>query len=200
MDDSFGKILIGFALTILAGIILLVIQYHTKWFERGKIKSPDIKESESLPESIPESFVNWAKTAWQLKTRKVKVITFCIASLVFVGLLIMFVYQMEWFDKSTEAPKIIQELATISDVNILKSELKQYQKLGILAIGEKENFGNPDGFFVFIVDEARVYGTFLFQDNTFLDLRTNTNLVNLPGQLSNKQQIWVIESYKLVQE
>jgi hypothetical protein len=101
--------------------------------------------------------------------------------------------------KLSEKPKIIQELSTISDAKLLLSKLDEYNKRGILAIGGRDDFDNPDGFFVFVLGETRVYGTFLFHNNDFWDLRTNIRLTNLPEQLRDKQQIWVIEADKLVQ-
>lgn len=99
-----------------------------------------------------------------------------------------------------EIPPIIRELVAISDANTLRAKLDEYNKRGILAIGEREDFDNPDGFFVFVVGETRAYGTFLFHDNDFWDMRTNIRLADLPEPLRDKQQIWVIEADKLVQQ
>ena len=94
---------------------------------------------------------------------------------------------------------IIRELVAISDANTLRAKLDEYNKRGILAIGGREDFDNPDGFFVFVVGETRAYGTFLFHDNDFWNLQTNIRLADLPEQLRDKQQIWVIEADKLVE-
>jgi len=100
----------------------------------------------------------------------------------------------------SEIPPIVKELAAISNVNLLLTKLNEYKKKGILAVGEKDNFENPDGFFVFVVDEKRIYGVFLFQNSFYIDVHTNNNFTDLPPEFKNKQQIWTIEPHKLVQQ
>lgn len=95
---------------------------------------------------------------------------------------------------------IIQELFAISNVNLLRKKLDGYYKRGLIAIGEKDDFENPDGLFVFIFDETKVYRVFLFQNNSYCDVRTNRNFPDLPIEFKDKQQIWAIDSYKLVQD
>lgn len=97
-----------------------------------------------------------------------------------------------------EIPKMIQELEAVSDPAVLKAKLDEYNKRGILAVGQKDDFENPNGIFVFVFDEKRVYKTFLFRNQRFFDLRNDNQSVDLPKQFRNKPQAWVIETHKLV--
>lgn len=97
-----------------------------------------------------------------------------------------------------EIPKIIQELAAVSDPAVLKVKLDEYNKRGILAVGQKDDFENPNGVFVFVFDEKGVYKTFLFQNQKFFDLWNDDQSADLPKQFKNKSQAWVIETHKLV--
>lgn len=159
------------------------------------------------------------------RSTKIIMISFFIAPLI-VGIVIaMFqlVVEYEWFVKENEGgdaphgkpltdsipkppdtentiPPIIRELVAISNANTLRAKLDEYNKRGILAIGGRDDFDNPDGFFVFVLGEMRVYGTFLFHDNDFWDLQPRIRLTDLPEQLRGKQQIWVIEADKLIQQ
>lgn len=107
-------------------------------------------------------------------------------------------YRINGNEIRLEIPTIIQELAVISDPAELKAKLDEYKKRGILAVGQKDDFEDPDGVFVFVFDERHVYKTFLFQNRNFFDLRNDARFVDLPKQFRDKSKAWVIETHKLV--
>lgn len=167
---------------IIAGLFLL-------FFEYKKLRNHD--NNRAIKNTLIKSKIKYS-------FKKVKNIIFLSFIIIFIGLT-----TFRWIIDKEAEPKIeisktIQELATITDVNILLSNLNEYYIRGILVIGQRNDFVPPDGCYVFIVDENLIYSVYLFYNNSFFDIRTHQNLNQLPDSLMQKQQIWVLESCKLI--
>lgn len=101
------------------------------------------------------------------------------------------------FEHNSQRSPLVEELRKISNVDSLLSKLSDYNREGKIAVGRREDFETPNCFYVFVVDEKRVYGVFLFQDEQFFELSGNPT--HFPQRNFEKAQIWVIESERLVQ-
>jgi len=86
---------------------------------------------------------------------------------------------------------IISDLVKISDANLLKEELAKYNQEMRLGVGNKRDFANPEGSYVFVVDATEVVGVFLFQNQSFYDINSKEKLSSLSEKFEGLQAVWV---------
>ena len=95
---------------------------------------------------------------------------------------------------------IMNDLMNISSTHELFEELNKNYKKGELAVGNRSDFYNSDGSYVFIVDADVIFDVFLFKDNSFNSLKTNKKYSYLPARFTGKKSVWVLETYKLIKK
>ena len=86
---------------------------------------------------------------------------------------------------------IISDLVKITDANLLKEQLAQYNREMRLGVGNKEDFANPEGSYVFVVGATEVMSVFIYQDQFFYDINSQERLPSLSEKFSGFSAIWV---------
>jgi serine/threonine protein kinase len=86
---------------------------------------------------------------------------------------------------------LIEQLAQISDTNVLMERLEIHKQALEITYGNKDDFDPPDGCYVFVVDEQKVSGAFRYHDNLFLSVNSREEYSSLTGVFAGKTSIWV---------
>ena len=86
---------------------------------------------------------------------------------------------------------IISDLVKITDANLLKEQLAQYNQEMRLGVGNKGDFANPEGSYVFVVGTIEVLGVFIYKDQLFYDINSPEKLPSLSEKFTGLQAIWV---------
>ena len=86
---------------------------------------------------------------------------------------------------------LIESLMTLTRTQELLERLSRYQASGELAVGRKDDFRPPEGCYVIVVDEQKVFGYLRFEGGLFYDLRSKKRVLSLSEKFSGKTQIWI---------
>ncbi len=86
---------------------------------------------------------------------------------------------------------LISQISKILDVNILKQELLKYSQEMRLAVGNKEDFTNPEGCYVFVHDDEKVLGVFIYRQNVYYDVNLHERFSSLADKFGGMSAIWV---------
>ena len=86
---------------------------------------------------------------------------------------------------------IISDLVKIRDGKLLKEKLAQYKQEMRLGVGNKEDFVEPEGSYVFVVGTTEVLAVFIYQDRLFCDINSQEKIPSLSEKFSGLQAIWV---------
>ena len=86
---------------------------------------------------------------------------------------------------------IISDLVKITDANLLEEQLAQYNQEMRLGVGNKGDFVNPEGSYVFVVGTIDVLGVFIYQDQLFYDINSQERLPSLSEKFTGLKAIWV---------
>ncbi len=86
---------------------------------------------------------------------------------------------------------LMSELLQVSEANILKERLRKYTQEMRIAAGDRKDFANPEGCYVFIHDKEKVVGVFIYKRNFYYDVNTQEKLSSLGDKFAGMSAIWV---------
>lgn len=86
---------------------------------------------------------------------------------------------------------LLSDLVKITDANLLKEQLAQYNQEMRLGVGNKGDFANPEGSYVFVVGTTEVMSVFIYHDQFFYDINSQERLPSLSEKFTGLKAIWV---------
>ncbi len=79
--------------------------------------------------------------------------------------------------------------------------MSELHEKGLLAVGNRKNdFGNPDGLYVFVIKENKVNGVYCYTNGYCIAINSKEVIPEKELALIGKEFYWVIESADLVKK
>jgi serine/threonine protein kinase len=88
---------------------------------------------------------------------------------------------------------MVKTLLSAESSEVFFAHLNTFKQRGGLEAGNRNDFPDPEGLLVFVVDAEAVLAGFRFEGQSFINLKTGQSLTSLTEQFRSKRAIWVKE-------
>ncbi|MEA1981288.1 MAG: hypothetical protein U9N54_09980, partial [candidate division Zixibacteria bacterium] len=90
-----------------------------------------------------------------------------------------------------EYPSYMKVLSRLTDVEDFLRIIAQYEELGQIQFGKKENLTELGDRYVAIFDEAKVWGIYKFENDIYTEITSGQIIDNISIEFKGKRQIWI---------
>jgi hypothetical protein len=93
--------------------------------------------------------------------------------------------------KSDQSERFMSDILSIKNPEQILRYLKKSQDEGKLTFGRQEQFSDPEGAYIIIVDEKQIYAVLLFYNSEYFDTTAKQTYNSLSENFRGKRSIWI---------